>query len=355
MNLEELGWDARWGAHFEACQADGLEPARVSREEKDRYHVLGAGGEWTAEVTGRARFDATTRGDLPAVGDWVAVSARPEEGRATIHAVLPRRSQFRRKTAGAVTEEQVLAANVDQVFLVSGLDRDFNPARIERYLALAWDSGASPVVVLNKADLCPESAEREADVSALCPGAPVHAVSAVSEEGLDGLRGHMRPGRTIALLGSSGVGKSTLINALYGEDLLDVGAVRASDGRGRHTTTSRQLMVLPGAGVVIDTPGMRELQLWADEDAVGAGFADVEALAEACRFRDCTHHDEPGCAVREAVEEGRLPEKRLTNYHKLLREARYLARRQDVNARRLERSRWRQITKSMRHHHRERP
>jgi ribosome biogenesis GTPase len=317
---------------MESFRREGLLPARVAREERSAYFLLSQHGELLGDLCGRLRHDAQSPAELPAVGDWVAVSARPAEGKATIRAVLPRKSRFLRKAPGGRTEEQVIAANMDTVFLVSGLDADFNVRRIERYLTLAWESGGQPVIVLNKADLCGDVPSRVAEAEASAMGTPVHAVSAARPEGLEALQSYLAIGRTAVFLGSSGVGKSTIINALLGDERLKTAEVRESDGRGKHTTTRRELIMLPGVGLVIDTPGLRELQLWADEEAVGRTFEDIEALARQCRFTDCAHAREPGCAVRAALETGGLSLGRWKSYVKLQRELRHLASRQDQKA-----------------------
>jgi ribosome biogenesis GTPase len=268
-----------------------------------------------------------------------------------VHALLPRRSCFVRKEAGARTEAQVLAANVDVAFLMAGLDRDYNLRRLERYLILAWDSGADPVIVLNKADLCAEVAARVAQVEGIACGAPAYPVSARAGTGLEPLRGHLGPGRTGVVLGSSGVGKSTLINRLAGRPLQAVGALRAGDGKGRHTTTHRELVLLPGGGMLIDSPGMREIQLWVDEDGLKDIFGEIEDLARGCRFRDCRHEQEPGCAVREALRDGRLEEERLVSYQKMQRELRHLAARQDEKARLQEKERGKRLSRWARQHY----
>src|SRR5258708_4448560 len=291
-------------------------------------------GESLARVSGRLRHEASGRVDFPAVGDWVVLDAAGAGGGdARIKAVLPRTTHFSRRAAGNPTEQQVVAANIDVVFLVSGLDHDFNPRRIERYLVTAWESGAAPVIVLNKADLVADASTFVADVAALAAGVPVHAVSAKRPESMEILRGHVGRGRSAALLGSSGVGKSSIINALIGEEVLRTREVRESDSRGRHTTTGRQLVVLPGGGILIDTPGMRELQLWDTGEAVGGAFADVESIGESCRFRDCRHATEPGCAVVAAAASGMLPEARLESYRKLQGEQAFQATQQDERAR----------------------
>jgi ribosome biogenesis GTPase len=331
-----------------ADRAQGLIPARVVREDRDRYQLRTEAGDVAGEVSGRLRHDARTRADLPAVGDWVA--ARPGEGLAVITRVLPRTSAFVRKLAGETTEEQIVAANVDTVFLVAGLDLDFNVRRIERYLTAAWESGATPVIVLNKADLAGDLPARVAEAESVAMGVPVVAVSATAHQGLDALAPWLEPGRTVALLGSSGVGKSTLINALLGEERQATRAVREHDSRGRHTTTHRELVPLPGGAVLLDTPGIRELQLWGDESSADGAFPEIAALAAKCRFGDCGHNGEPGCAVLAAVASGTLDEERLASWRKLQRELRWLATRQDARARAAEEAKWKQITKSMKHH-----
>jgi ribosome biogenesis GTPase len=349
MSLLSLGWNARTESLFVPHRGRGLEPARVAREDRDRYAVLDESGARSAELAGRLRHDARTRAELPAVGDWVAL--RPgAASSAVIEAVLPRASSFVRKVAGDTTEEQVVAANVDTVFLVSGLDGDFNPRRIERYLAAAWESGAEPVVVLNKADLAADLDARIAEAEAAAPGAAVVPLSALAGDGLGALAAWLAPGRTVALIGSSGVGKSTLVNALLGTERQATAAVREDDSRGRHTTTHRELVPLPGGALLLDTPGMRELQLWGDEESLDGAFPDIAGLAASCRFRDCRHEAEPGCAVLGAVDSGRLDGGRLVSWRKLQRELARLAARTNARARAAEQARWKAIHKSMRDH-----
>ena len=349
MSLQLLGWNARFESAFAPHAARGLVPARVARADRDRYVVLDEGGARSAELAGRLRHEARSRAELPAVGDWVAL--RPgAASSAIIDAVLPRSSAFVRKVAGETTEEQVVAANVDTVFLVSGLDGDFNPRRIERYLASAWESGAEPVVVLNKADLAEDLEARIAQVEAAAPGVGVVAMSALAGQGLDSLAPWLGACRTVALIGSSGVGKSTLVNALLGEERQATARVREDDSRGRHTTTHRELVPLPGGALLLDTPGMRELQLWGDESGLDGVFPEVTALAQRCRFRDCHHESEPGCAVLGALESGELEPERLESWRKLQRELQWLAARQDARARAELESKWKAITKSMKHH-----
>lgn len=355
FTLEDLGWSEQFQQGFAGMETEGCAPARVMLQERELYSVCGAEGEYAAEVAGRFRHQALTPQEYPAVGDWVAVRLPRGEGRASIHAVLPRRTKFSRKVAGARTEEQVIAANIDFVFLVSGLDGDYSVRRIERYLTAAWDSGANPVVVLNKADVCDDPGARAAEVESAALGAPLHVVSALTGEGLGVFRKYLQPGTTIGFLGSSGVGKSTIINSLLGHAAQRVQAVRPGDDRGRHTTTRRQLFLLEEGGLLLDTPGMRELQIWEGSEGIEASFQDIAELALTCRFRDCRHDGEPGCAVLEAVDTGKLDSDRLESYHKLQREMRYLETRRDAAAQAMERKRLRGIFRSYRRIQRHNP
>jgi len=329
--LSRYGWNETFAAAFTEHAGEGRVPGRVVLEHTHIYRVGTAEGEVLARVSGRLRHRATARPDFPAVGDWVAVEPVADSD-ARIHAVLPRVSRFSRRAAGDTTEEQIVAANIDVVFLVGGLDDDFNPRRIERYLVVAWESGARPVIVLNKADLVPDPARHLAEVEGVAPGVTVHAVSARQPETIEVLRQYVTAGRTAALLGSSGVGKSTIVNRLVGYDLLRTQDVRITDSRGRHTSTARQMVLLEGGGILIDTPGMRELQLWDSGDARGDAFADIEALAASCRFRDCLHRQEPGCAVRAAMASGGLSASRLASYQKLEAEREQQGRQRDARA-----------------------
>jgi ribosome biogenesis GTPase len=331
-DLLRLGWTRRLADAFEPYRAEGLVAGRVALEHTHIYRVMTETGEPLARVSGRLRHRAMSRADFPAVGDWVALEPSDKGGDARIVAVLPRHSRFSRRAAGDPTEEQLVAANIDTVFLVAGLDGDFNPRRIERYLLVAAESGARPVIVLNKADVV-ENPEAMADlVRALARDTPVHAMSCRVGGSVDVLRQYLGPGQTGALLGSSGVGKSTIVNRLIGHDLLRTQDVRESDSRGRHTSAVRQLVLLPDSGVLIDTPGMRELQLWDTAEALGGAFGDIDALAGACRFRDCRHRQEPGCGVQAAVQRGELSTGRLESYHKLQDEQARQARQMDQRA-----------------------
>ncbi|WP_245884478.1 ribosome small subunit-dependent GTPase A [Tumebacillus permanentifrigoris] len=323
--------------------------ARVALEHKHLYRVYSEHGDLLASVTGKMRHEALGREAYPAVGDWVVISARPEEGKATVHGILPRFSKFSRKVAGNTTEEQIVAANVNTVFLVMALNNDFNIRRLERYLVAAWESGANPVVILTKSDLCDDIEDKISDVESVAFGVPIHAISSELNQGLEQLQPYIGEGKTVALIGSSGVGKSTLVNRLCGEDRMMTKEVREGDDRGKHTTTYRELIRMPQGGLLIDTPGMRELQLWeADESSLSGSFADIDELASACFYRDCKHHNEPGCAVQRALESGTLEQARFQSYLKLQKELAYLERKSDVRAAAAQRDKWKQITKSMR-------
>ena len=351
MTLEALGWNQDLDRAFQAwADKPDVRPGRVLIEFNYIYRVWCGGGEIDAVRSGRLTHRATSRGDLPAVGDWVVVRKLADENRGAIIAVLPRRSWFSRRMAGHVTDEQVVAANVDVVFIVMALDDDFSPRRLERYLLLARESGASPVILLTKPDVCVDVPARVAEIAALAGDVPVHVVSPKFDQGLDRVAEHVPAGKTGALLGSSGVGKSTIINRLVGREVQKTRHIRESDSKGRHTTTHRQLVFLPNGGFLIDTPGMRELQLWDVGEAVKETFDDIEALALECRFSDCRHRDEPRCAVKTAVEEGRLSASRLESYVKLQDELEHLARQQDQRAQIEEKRRGKIGAKALRQH-----
>ncbi len=321
MLLESLGADAAVFGAFQTYAAQGLILGRVALAHRDRYRLIAEAEELAGEPSGGLWFRSSGAASMPVVGDWVAARL-VGAGQALVEAVLPRRTCFSRRAAGRREEEQSLAANIDLVFLVCGLDGDFNLRRLERYLTLAAESGALPVVVLNKTDLCDDLAGRIRQTAAVARDAPIVTGSTKSEPGIEGLRAFLAPGRTVALLGSSGVGKSTIANGLLGEERLRTGEVRASDGKGRHTTTHRELTPLPAGGALIDTPGMRELQLWAGAESVEQAFDEIAAAGAACRFRDCSHNGEPGCAVQEALNAGTIASERWQSYRKLLGEAR---------------------------------
>ncbi|MBC8081492.1 MAG: ribosome small subunit-dependent GTPase A [Gorillibacterium sp.] len=335
-NINTWGWNPEWAKAFQPYITQGFVPGRVTSEHKRLYTVQTEVGELLAEVTGKFRFTAEEREDYPAVGDWLALTPRPEDARASIHAILPRRSKFSRKVAGGVTDEQIAAVNADTVLLVASMNYDFNLRRLERYLVPAWESGATPVIVLSKADLCPDAATFVAQVEAIAPGVPVFAVSVVTGEGMDRLAPYLQSGQTLTLLGSSGAGKSSLVNYLSGIEVQTVQSIREDDSRGRHTTTHRELFCLPNGALMIDTPGMREIQLWATEDGLSDAFADVETLKSSCRFADCTHKKEPGCAVLNALGNGTLDRSRYDSYRKLESELAFIARKEEQKQRMLD-------------------
>ena len=365
MKLEYLGWNDYFASNFELLHQEfpskffppektyraTMTVARVAVEHRNRYILYSEFGELSACITGKFRHQTRQPEDFPAVGDWVVISLRESEKSATIHSILPRRSKFSRQSIGAMTEEQIVAANVDTVFLVSGLDGDFNPRRIERYLIWAWESGANPVILLNKADLCKNIEDCFNQVENIALGVPIITLSAANSQGLDALQPYLQQGKTVALLGSSGVGKSTITNQLKGEMVQAVKAVRQGDDRGRHTTTHRELILLPNGSLIIDTPGMREIQIWARENSLQSTFEDIETLAQKCRFRNCQHGQEPGCAIQEALQSGNLDYSRFLSYQKLQKELNYLSQKQDQKVYIDTKKRWKKITKSMKNHH----
>ena len=345
--LVRYGWNDEHERAFEDVAAPGDHPARVAAEHRGGFVLYSEHGELNAEITGKMRHEASGRGELPAVGDWVVYRPADGGGRAMIHGILPRASKFSRSLAGDETVEQVLAANIDVIFLASALNQDLNVRRTERYLTMAWESGALPVIVLTKSDLCEDLAYAYEEFAAIAPGVAIHAVSGLEGEGLEELSAYLSENRTVAILGSSGVGKSTLVNRLYGRELLAVREIR-DDGKGRHTTSHRQLVALPAGGLIIDTPGMRELQLWETEEGIDQTFEDIADIATGCRFRDCAHESEPGCAVLRAIEAGELAQNRLHSYRKLLRELSALERKRDKRLASAESKRWKVLNKDAR-------
>jgi len=343
--LTQLGWDTFFQEQFKKLIFPGSVPARIISESKGSYQLFSQHGELTAKISGKMRYRSKAENQYPAVGDWVIVKPLVDEQKAIMQAILPRKNKFSRKVAGERTEEQVVSANIDTVFIVSSLDggRNFNLRRIERYLTLAWSSGVTPVIVLNKIDVCPDTDVYIRNVETIATGISIHPVSAKERLGLDALRNYLAKGKTVAFLGSSGVGKSALINALLGVEKQETCVVREGDRMGRHTTTQRELILIPDGGMVIDTPGMREIQMWADEDDLRGTFYDIETLAPKCRFSDCSHNVESGCAVRAAIDRGDLDPARLENYLKLQKELTYLASREEHSTRLYEKAKYKKI------------
>jgi ribosome biogenesis GTPase len=341
-DLSALGFGPFFEEQLRQWTAAEVIPARIAAEHRGAYEVWSFAGAGQAQLAGRLRLELEETG-VPGVGDWVVLKDAPGPDRtAVIDRVLARRTVFTRGAAGRQVRAQVVAANVDLVFAVCGLDADFNVRRIERYLARIWASGAQPSVILNKADISEDTATRIAEVEGQCPGVPVHVTSALRSEGIISVRARIHHGMTVALVGSSGAGKSTLVNALLGEDRMLTGEVRTRDGRGCHVTTHRQLVLLPGGGLLLDTPGMRELQL-VDEEGIDAVFKDIAALSTRCRYRDCRHDKEPGCAVKDAVESGDIAADQLEHYRKLEKEAQAYERRHDERLRRQSGRVWGQL------------
>jgi ribosome biogenesis GTPase len=352
MNLSDLGWNDFFSSHFAEYKDDNVIPARVISEHRERYIILCEKGEFDGRITGKLRYNADLRSDFPAVGDWVTAAIRNNEKLAAIHTIIPRKSCFSRKAvlAGGFkggpgkTDEQVLAANIDTLFIVAGLDGEHNIRRIERYVTAAWDSGASPVIILNKTDLCNSVEDLTRKTSETIFGVDIHPISAVNGLGFNAFENYLKPGKTAAFLGSSGVGKSTIINRLLGSEQLKTSAVREYDKRGRHTTTHRELIILPSGGIVIDTPGMREFQAWDNKSGLETTFSDIEELITRCKFTDCAHQSEPGCAIKKALEDGTLDSARYDSYLKLQRELKILQVRKDHRARKIADEKWKQIT-----------
>ncbi|MEG0258680.1 MAG: ribosome small subunit-dependent GTPase A [Lysinibacillus sp.] len=351
MNLKTLGFSPYFEEQLvlfmEEPKLKNCVPARVVLEHKHSYRVLAEEGEWLATIAGHFAYTSHVREDYPAVGDWVLVEKMAGEEKAIIHRLFERKSVFSRKVAGREIHEQIVASNVDIVLLVMSLNADFNIRRLERYLVAAWDSGAKPIIVLTKADLCENVEQFVRDVEGVAFGVDIFVTSIVSGDGIGQMRSLFTEGVTGALLGSSGAGKSTLTNALGEGELMKVSDIREDDAKGRHTTTHRELVMLPSGGCLIDTPGMRELQLWDQGDSLSSSFKDIEEFSELCRYRDCSHQNEPHCAVQQAIRDGELEESRLQSYFKLQRELAFIERKTNVQARLDEQRKWKQIHKGL--------
>ncbi len=354
VSILRWGWNDYFEAIWKSSERGNTVPARIISQGRGVWRIAGDFGECRAEAAGKLRLAADEGADWPTVGDWVEVELRDQGNAAQIHEVLPRRGRFVRKMAGKKIAEQVIAANVDVALLVSALDGDFNPRRVERYLTQCWESGAKLVIVLNKADVCEAPQEKMIEMESVAMGVSLCAVSAKTGWGFEELEKHLARGQTIVLLGSSGVGKSTIVNRLLGRAIQDVQEVREWDCRGRHTTTAREIFALPGGALLMDTPGLRELQLWDADEGISHTFADIEALAERCRFGNCRHEGEPDCAVQAAIDAGALDVARLENWRKLQRELAFLKRKTDPEAGHSEKQRIKRLMRGVNKMYRDR-
>ena len=337
IDLKELGWNSFFESHFIKYNQQNITymPARIISVQRHLYSVLSEYGELKGEITGKLRYEVQSIEKYPAVGDWVGITKKEQEDKAIIYFVLPRKTSLSRKTPGIKTEEQVICANIDTSFLVTAFDRDFNLRRIERYLSLIWDSGANPVIILNKADLCNDIETFIREVETISPGIPILCMSALKKSGIEQIYNYLKGGKTVVFLGSSGTGKSTIINCLLEAPKQATNTLR-DNGKGRHTTSYRELFMVPDRrGMVIDNPGMREIQLWTNENIIEKTFIDIEDLSQRCRFNDCSHTKEPGCAVKEALEEGSLKPKRLESYFKQKGELKRLLEKTELTKKKL--------------------
>ncbi|WP_010289501.1 ribosome small subunit-dependent GTPase A [Kurthia massiliensis] len=349
MTLQTLGFSTFFEQQL---QQTTWRPARITEQHKHMYRVCGEDFEWLATVSGSYAFHTHHAIDYPAIGDWVLVEQMPGEEKCAIHQLLTRKSVFTRKAAGREIEQQVVAANIDIILLAMSLNEDFNVRRLERYVVAAWESGAVPMIVLTKADMCDDIPFYMQQLTDVAMGIDCIVTSAITGEGIETLRQHVSTGKTAAIIGSSGAGKSSLTNALLGEETMKVADIRADDAKGRHTTTHRALIQLPNGACFIDTPGMRELHIWTEQESLNTGFDDIETFAASCRFRDCTHHQEPGCAVRQAIENGQLEAARLRNYVKLQKEVAFIERKTKAQEQLAAKRRLKKISKQLKAHYR---
>ncbi len=345
MDLSDYGWDSGFRDEFHEYHEKGFLPARVIESNRLIYKLVSEKGVLSGKLSGRFCHNCNSKADYPTVGDWIAYKPTFQKGFVPLQGILCRRSKFSRKVAGDESDEQVVASNIDTIFIVSGLDRDYNIRRLERYVTLAAESQADYALILNKADLCDDIDKVLAEIHGLFPDIPVYSISALENSGLQQLEPHLIAGKTVVFLGSSGVGKTTIINRLLGEDRLKTGPVRTQDSRGRHVTTSKNIILLPSGGLVIDTPGLREIQLLASGEGLTSAFSEIEEYAQGCKYKACTHTTEPKCAVQKAVGDGTIAVKRLENYQKMQKEIAYNMSRYDVVERNKRKRFWKNISK----------